>query len=118
MMTHNQRAVHEIVLFIENDGNLYRQMYQPIVLNYAKKVVAKTYNREKAIKGVVGLVNEGIRMWRKEFGLEEAREYDLGPGVSMATKVEAARQILRGMTEEIQEKVKELKGKKKTVRRK
>lgn len=98
-------AVNEIVLFIENDSTLYRQMYQPIVKNYAKRVVKGTYNKELAIKGVVGLVNEGIRRYRREFGEAGAREYGLGRGVSMQTKREAARQILSGMREEIQSMV-------------
>lgn len=105
----SQRAVHEIVLFIENDGTLYRRMYQPIVKNLAKKVVKKTYQHTLAVKGVVHLVNEGIRKYRKEFGMEGAREYGLATGVSQATKEAAAKEILRGMTEEIREEVKRLK---------
>ena len=120
-MVANKRAVHEIVLFIENDGNLYRQMYTPIVVNYAKKVIAKTYNHEKAVKGVINLVDEGIRRYRKEFGAEGAREYGLGPGVSMETKIAAAKILLSGMKEEIREhvqKMKKAKAAKKPVRRK
>jgi len=113
----NKRAVHEIVLFIENDANLYRQMYTPIVINYAKKVIAKTYNHEKAVKGVVNLVDEGIRRYRKEFGVEGAREYGLGPGVSMETKIAAAKEILSGMKEEIRGQVEKMKKEKSKARK-
>lgn len=108
-MVAHKHAVQEIVLYIENDSTLYRRMYQPIVRNLAAKVVKKTYKHDLAVKGVVHLVNEGIRKYRKEFGLEGAREYGLGPGVSQATKEVAAREILRGMTEEIREVVKKMK---------
>ncbi len=110
-MVANKHAVHEIVLYIENDSTLYRRMYQPIVKNLAAKVIKKTYKHDLAVKGVVHLVNEGIRKYRKEFGLEGARDYGLGPGVSQATKEAAAREILRGMTEEIRSVVKQIKTK-------
>jgi len=111
-MAVNKHAANEIVLYIENDSGLYRRMYRPIVTNLAKKVVKKQYKRDLAVKGVVHLVNEGIRKYRKEFGPEGSREYGLGPGVTQATKEAAARELLRGMTEEIREEVKKMKGKK------
>jgi hypothetical protein len=110
-------AVNEIVLYIENDAQLYRSMYQPIVLNYAKKVVAKTFNREKAIKGVVNLVDAGIKKYRREMGAEGSREFGLGPGVKMDTKVAAAKLLLSGMMEEIRDQVARLKKTKKLSRR-
>lgn len=93
-------TARELVLFIENDGQLYRQMYQPIILNFAKKVVKRTFNRQLAIKGVVNLVNEGIVRYRREFGLAP---------VNQSTKELAARTILSGMTEEIRATVSALK---------
>jgi hypothetical protein len=101
-------AVQEITLYIENDAGLYRQIYQSIVRNYARKVINKTYRHEPAIRGVVNLIDAGIRKYRKEMGIESAREYGLGMGVSAATKTAAAKIILRGMTEEIKDEVKRL----------
>lgn len=92
-------TARELVLYIENDGTLYRQMYRPIVQNYAKKVVKRKYNRQLAVKGVVNLVNEGIRRYRKEFGLSQ---------VSAATKHAAAKTILSGMIGEIRDAVRDI----------
>lgn len=74
-------------------------MYRPIVLNFAKKVVKRSFNRTLAIKGVVNLVNVGIAKYRKEFGL---------PAVSQATKESCARQLLSGMVEEVRIETKKL----------
>lgn len=117
----DNRAVHEIVLYIENDATLYHRMYTPIVKNYARKKINGTYNQTLAVKGVVHLVNEGIYKYRKEIGEHEARDYGLGRGVSLETKVAAAKQILDGMREEIRDTAASIRNrgvKKKTARKK
>ena len=101
-------AVREIVLYIENDSHLYRSIYQPIVKAYAKRVIRKNYRRDLALKGVVNLIDAGLVKYRREMGLAGAREYGLGPGVSMATKQAAAKIILSGMVEEIRQEVQRL----------
>ena len=39
---------HELTLFAENDGDLYRARIQPIIQNLARKVAAGTYDPAKA----------------------------------------------------------------------
>jgi len=101
-------AVNEITLYILNDAGLYRQIYIPIVINYARKVVKKTYDRQLAVKGVIHLVDAGLVKYRREMGLTGAREYGLGPGVSLATKTAAAKIILSSMTESIRDEAKRI----------
>ena len=101
--TVDKHTARELCLFIENDSGLYRQMYQPIVKNYAKKVVKKTYNRTLAVKGVVNLVREGARKYAKQHG-------SLGP-ISQATKEDAARQILSGMISEVRDEARKIRAK-------
>lgn len=102
-------AANELVLFIENDAQLYRSMYTPLVKNYAKKVVAKTFRRELAVKGIVNLVNAGLVSYRRQVGAGAAREYGLGTGVSAKTKEAAAKQLYSGMVEEIRDEAARIK---------
>ena len=96
----DESLARELALYIENDADLYRQQYQPQVLNLARKRYKGAYDAEKAVKLVVYLVESGIKKYRKEFGLTAA--------VNRATKESAARQILEGMQDEINMKVREL----------
>lgn len=57
----------ELQLFIENDGELYRQQYQPILKNLANKKAKGIYNHEKAVKLFMYLVDNGARKYNKEF---------------------------------------------------
>ncbi len=105
--TADEATAHELYLYIENDGQLYRQMYQPQVMNMARRIVRGDFNPEKAVKLVVYLVEEGIRRYRKEFGLGT---------VNRATKEAAARMLLPYMTEQAQEKAREITASKKRAR--
>ncbi len=60
--------VRELVLFIDNDGDLYRQMTTPIMKNLAKKMLKGTYNHELAVKGWGHLANAGAKKYTQEFG--------------------------------------------------
>jgi hypothetical protein len=64
----NRDAVRELGLFIENDGNLYRQMLTPINKNLEKKKAKGTYHPRKAEKAFRHLVDEGARRYTKDFG--------------------------------------------------
>ena len=88
----------QLKLFIENDGDLYRQRTVPIWKNLQKKKLKKTYNPQLAIKLFRILVNEGAKKYiklnwderyspfspsdklavAKEFEKEFSEEYALG----------------------------------------
>lgn len=46
----NSDETHELVLFADNDGDLYRQSFTPIIANLKKKVAKGTYSPTLAIK--------------------------------------------------------------------
>jgi hypothetical protein len=61
-------AAKELSLFIENDGDLYRQQWQPILKNLANKRAQGKYDREKAIKLFMYLMESGAKKYAKDFG--------------------------------------------------
>lgn len=65
-------AVRELVLFIDNDGDLYRQRTTPIMKNLAKKMLKGTYDSEKAVKLWKYLADDGAKKYQKEFGTEDS----------------------------------------------
>lgn len=58
----------ELVLYIENDGDLYRQQYQPILKNLANKRANGIYQIPAAQKLMGYLVESGAKKYAKEFG--------------------------------------------------
>ncbi len=63
-----ETEVHELVLFITNDGGLYRQQAQPIIKNLRKKIAKGTYDATKALKLWGYLANSGAQKYTKEYG--------------------------------------------------
>lgn len=85
-------AVRELVLYAENDGDLYRQSALPIIANLQRKVKKGTYDPELAIK-----------LWRyhadraaKKYTQEHDGEF------SPATRTAAAKEFRDGYDEEVQ----------------
>ena len=95
----------ELALFIENDSQLNRSQYQPIVLNLARKKAKGIYDPKLAVKLVVYLVESGRKKYFKEVA-------DLGP-INKATKEAAAKDLLAGMQDEINMALKKIRSKKK-----
>lgn len=58
----------ELRLFIDNDGDLYRQRYMPILRNQCKKAKSGKYDATKSAKGWQYLVDAGAKKYIKEFG--------------------------------------------------
>jgi hypothetical protein len=58
----------ELLLYIENDGDLYRQRIVPIQKNLKRKMDKGIYEPEKAIKLWMYLVQDGAKKYQKEFG--------------------------------------------------
>jgi len=70
-------AVREIELFIENDGDLYRQQTYPILKNLTKKYVKGTFKVEPAAKLFRYLIDNGMKKYHKEFGSRSSKWYEL-----------------------------------------
>jgi len=66
-------------LFINNDGDLYRQQHTPINENLALKKAKGVYDHAKAVKLFGYLAESGAKKYDKEFGggapLEWARTF-------------------------------------------
>lgn len=56
-------AATELHLFIDNDGDLYRQQYQPILKNLVTKQAKGVYDKDKAIKLWMYLVESGAKKY-------------------------------------------------------
>jgi hypothetical protein len=61
-------AATELRLYIDNDGDLYRQQLTPIIKNLMRKINSGKYDHKKAPKLWMYLVDNGARKYVKEFG--------------------------------------------------
>lgn len=61
-------AARELKLFIDNDGQLYRQQFEPILKNLMTKVGRGTYDSAKSVKLWGYLCESGAKKYAKEFG--------------------------------------------------
>jgi len=61
-------AARELELFTENDANLYRQQYTPILKNLATKKARGVYDHDKAVKLFMYLMESGARKYAREYG--------------------------------------------------
>jgi len=67
-------AAQELTLFVDNDGDLYRQQTQPIFKNLRTKMAQGKYDREKAVKLFMYLAESGAKKYAKEFA--DGREWN------------------------------------------
>ena len=58
----------ELKLYIDNDGQLYRQRYTPIEKNLTKKMEKGKYDSKLAVKLFMYLVDDGAKKYVKDFG--------------------------------------------------
>jgi len=69
MATHGDTiAAEELFLYITNEGNLYRQMTEPMLKNLALKKHKGTYNHTMALKSWANLADAGAKLYDREFG--------------------------------------------------
>ncbi len=61
-------AARELELYTENDADLYRQQYQPILKNLATKRARGIYKHDLAVKLFMYLMESGAKKYAKEFG--------------------------------------------------
>ncbi len=64
----DEHAATELKLYIDNDADLYRQRYTPIVKNMTRKKASGKYDRDAAVKGWMYLVDDGAKKYHREFG--------------------------------------------------
>lgn len=94
----DETAIDELLLYATNDGNLYRNVAQPIMKNMMKKRASGKYDSELAVKGWQHLADAAVKQYDKEFGS--------GRGsltfMSKPDRVELARQLMDYYEEEME----------------
>lgn len=61
-------GAHELELYIDNDGDLYRRQGQSILKNLATKKATGAYDHDKAVKLYMYYAESGAKKYAKEFG--------------------------------------------------
>ncbi len=72
-------AVNELDLYINNNEDLYRKRFMPLVHNLNRDVKSNTYNHERAVKQWNLMVNDAAREYVKEFGKPNEDVKDMFP---------------------------------------
>jgi len=70
-------AARELAIFIENDADLYRQQFIPIVKNLMLKRRKGVYDREKAVTLFMYLMESGAKKYIKEYVVSSERPHDI-----------------------------------------
>lgn len=58
----------ELELFLQNDGDLYRQQFMPIIKNIQRKIKSDKYDHSLAPKLWIYYVENGLKKYAKEIG--------------------------------------------------
>lgn len=90
----NMGDARELFLFIENDADLYRQQYMPIMLNLAHKVKAGKYDKVKAVKLWGYLAESGAKKYAREFGTASEWAQTFPPATRKAVAAMLARKFM------------------------
>jgi hypothetical protein len=86
----------ELKLFIENDGDLYRQQHQPIIKNLTVKKAQEKYDSAKAAKLYMYLMDNGAKKYFKQFGSPGMKWMDMFP---KKARMEAAKEFVEEFEE-------------------
>ena len=60
--------MRELKLYIDNDANLYRQRYMPILKNLSRKKKKGQYRKGLASKAFMYLIDDGAKRYVKSYG--------------------------------------------------
>ena len=90
--------VNELVLYITNDGDLYRRRTLPIISNLAKKMKHGAYDPELAVKAWQYLADDGVRKYDKEFGSGQGKLF-----LNKTTRTEIAKELRDHYEEQVQD---------------
>ena len=60
--------MRELKLYIDNDANLYRQRYMPILKNLSRKKKQGKYRKRLAQKAFMYLIDDGAKRYVKSYG--------------------------------------------------
>jgi hypothetical protein len=88
----------ELKLYIDNDGNLYRQQTTSILKNLATKRARGDYKHELAVKLFGYLVESGAKKYAKEFGSPDQPWHKM---FDVATRKQVAEELTRDFEVEV-----------------
>jgi len=97
-------AAHKLYLWIRNDGDLYRQMHEPIMKNLDRKRAKGIFDMNKARKAFVYLADEGAQRYHKEFGSDTFSGQPWHRMFNPATRRAAAEALLQNYMERLSER--------------
>lgn len=97
--TIRKEVVNELVLFIINDGETYKHTLC-LIDNYRRKVNRGTFNKDKAVKGFVSIVQTGMKEYTRQIYQNNVPWYLLA---NTSERVEVARELLGYYMDEIVE---------------
>jgi len=60
--------MRELKLYIDNDANIYRQRYMPILKNLSRKKKQGKFRSSLASKAFLYLVDDGAKRYTREYG--------------------------------------------------
>jgi len=60
--------MRELKLYIDNDANIYRQRYMPILKNLSKKKKNGKYRKGLASKAFLYLIDDGAKRYVRSYG--------------------------------------------------
>ena len=72
-------AVNELDSFIQNDEDLYRRRFMPIISNIKRKMKRNVYDHEKVIKLWMYLVDDAAKEYVKQHGSIDQDVKDMFP---------------------------------------
>ena len=93
-------AVNELDSFIQNDEDLYRRRFMPIITNIRRKMKRGVYDHEKVIKLWMYLVDDAARKYVQEFGTPDQDVKDMFP---KETRLQVAQKIADREKENIEQ---------------
>ena len=97
--TIRKEVVNELVLFITNDGETYKRTLC-FIDNYRRKVKRGTFDKGKAVKGFVSIVQIGMKEYARQIYKNNVPWYILA---NTSERVEVARELLEYYMDEIVE---------------
>ena len=93
-------AVNELDSFIQNDEDLYRRRFMPIISNIKRKMKRNVYDHEKVIKLWMYLVDDAAKEYVKQHGSIDQDVKDMFP---RETRLQVAQIIADREKENIQQ---------------
>ena len=93
-------AVNELDSFIQNDEDLYRRRFMPILTNIQRKMKRGVYDPKKVIKLWMYLVDDAAREYVNQFGSQDQDVKDVFP---KETRIKVAQVIADREKENIEQ---------------